>query len=78
MARHVENKEYENYAIGVDEDGKDIFFISDPSMLSNYFEEYRRVLKKRLKEEGNEIIKALRFHCSLKIVLYRNDMHRLL
>lgn len=41
-------------------------------------QEYRRVLKKRLKEEGNEIIKALRFHYSLKIVLYRNDLHRLL
>ena len=36
---YSENKEYENYAIGVDEDGKDIFFTSDPSMLSNYFED---------------------------------------
>lgn len=36
---YSERKEYEAYAIGVDEDGNDVFFTSDPSMLSNYFED---------------------------------------
>lgn len=37
---YTESKEYEDYAIGVDEDGNEIFFTSDPSMLSNCFEDY--------------------------------------
>lgn len=36
---YSESKEYEDYAIGVDEDGNNVFFTSDPSMLSNYFED---------------------------------------
>ena len=34
---YSESKEYEDYTIGVDEDGNDIFFTSDPSKLSNYY-----------------------------------------
>ncbi|WP_127166404.1 hypothetical protein [Veillonella sp. CHU732] len=37
---YTESKEYEDYAIGVDEDGNEIFCTSDPSMLSNCFEEH--------------------------------------
>ena len=32
-----DNREYENYIIGVDEDGDEITFTSDPSKLANYY-----------------------------------------
>lgn len=32
-----DNRDYENYIIGVDEEGDDIMFTSDPSKLSNYY-----------------------------------------
>ena len=36
---YTRNKEYEDYAIGVDEEGNEVFFTSNPSMLSNHFKE---------------------------------------